>query len=142
MATVIMNLLAQRNLSIYDVARKSGVSKSTLQNASEKPIENWSIRVLNAFAKGLGKKSSELLDILQPNNYNLEINNSAQTIQGVYIPNKQTFLNIRFTVEMEHMEGWNPTKRDIEYLLNEAERPDPELTAQIEQVFGKQNNEH
>lgn len=141
MTTVIMNLLNQNNLTIYDIARTSGVSKSTLQNASEKPIESWSIRVLNAFAKGLGKKSSELLDTLQPNNYSLEINSTKQTIQGVYIPDKQTFYNIRFTVEMEHMEGWNPEKEDIEYLLNVAQNPDPKLLSELDEIFGDQANE-
>lgn len=137
MATVIMNLLAQDNLTLNDVSKISNVPLSTLSNAAKKPIESWSIRVLNAFAKGLSKKSSDLLDILQPNNYSLEINDNRQTIQGYYIPNKQEYFNLRTVVEAEHLEGWNPTKKDIEYIYHEITNPKPEYLKEYHELFGK-----
>lgn len=138
MATVISNLLKENKLSIYDVAKISGVPKSTLANSIKKPIESWSIRVLNAFAEGLRKQPSQLLDILQPSNYILKINDKEQTIQGVYISDKETYQQIKFVVQMEHLEGWNPTSDDIKYLLHNANHPDPEIDDQLDDIFGDQ----
>ncbi|MGN1271526.1 MAG: helix-turn-helix domain-containing protein [Lactobacillus sp.] len=137
MKTKIIKLLNQKKLTIDDIANKSGISKRTLQDAYKKTIDNWEIRVLNAFATGLEVTPAELLNMLQPVKYELKIDNSAQTIQSVYIADKQTFQNIRFTVEMEHMEGWKPTREDIEYLLNEIKIPDTKIEAQIEKMFGE-----
>lgn len=65
----------------------------------------------------------------------LEINDRKQTIQGVYIEDKDTYYAIRTTVEVEHLEGWNPTKKDIEYLLNSANNPDPQLDKDYNEIF-------
>lgn len=138
MATVINNILDNQHLSLGDISKKSGVALSTLKNAAKKPIENWSIRVLNAFAEGLDTKPTKLLGELQPDGYSLKIDNKKQTIQDVYIPDKEQFQQIRFVVESEHLEGWNPTKKDIEYLLDEAINPDPKLDDEIDKVFGDQ----
>lgn len=133
---VILNLLDNQNLSLKKVSEISGVPFSTLNNAAKKPIENWSIRVLNAFAMGLGETPAKLLDFLQPNNYQLVINDDKQTIQNVYIPNQNIYYNIRAVVEAEHLEGWNPTKQDIQYLLDQANHPDPDLMREYQSLFG------
>lgn len=138
MPTVISGLLHQSNITLKEVSERSSVPVSTLSNAAKKPIETWSIRVLNAFAKGLKKDPSDLLKILQPNEYELEIDDKEQTIQDVYIPDKELYQQIRFVVEMEHLEGWNPNKQDIEYLVNSAQHPDPKLDNEIDKLFGDQ----
>lgn len=135
MPAVIQGLLNNANITIKQVSEKSKVPFSTLNNAAKKPIESWSIRVLNAFAKGLNKSPSNLLEILQPNNYQLEIDNKNQTIQGVYIADKDNFYNIRTVVEAEHLEGWNPTEIDIKNLLNTILNPDPDLLKEYHEVF-------
>lgn len=137
MPAVILGLLSQENISMKEVSEKSHVPLSTLANAAKKPIETWSIRVLNAFAKGLNKRSSELLDLLQPAGYTLEIDDKKQTIQGVYIPDPAMYHNIRTAVEVEHLEGWNPTRKDIKYLLDSAINPDPKLTQRYDKIFGE-----
>lgn len=141
MPAVISGLLDQKNVSLKEVSEKSGVPVSTLSNAAKKPIESWSIRVLNAFAKGLDEEPSDLLNILQPKGYQLDINDRKQTIQGVYISDKELYQQIRFVVEMEHLEGWNPTTKDIRYLLSSAKNPDPELDKEIDKLFGDQADE-
>lgn len=137
MATVIMNMLDQDNLTLSDISKISNVPISTLNNAAKKPIESWSIRVLNAFAKGLSKKASVLLDELQPENYTLEINDQKQMIQGVYIADKQEYYNMRAVVQAEHLEGWNPTKQDIEYVYKEITNPKSEYLKEYHELFGE-----
>ncbi len=39
-----------------------------------KPIETWSVRVLNAFASGLNERAGDLLNMLQSKEYKLDIN--------------------------------------------------------------------
>lgn len=69
-------------------------------------------------------------------NYQLKIDDQKQTIQDVYIANKELFQQVRFVVEMEHLEGWNPTQADIYYLLQEANEPDSYLDDEINCAFG------
>ena len=133
---VILGLLNNQNISVREVSEISKVPFSTLNNAIKKPIETWSIRVLNAFALALNQAPSKLLEILQPNGYELRIDNDAQTIQGVYSPDKVLFTQIRFVVENQHLEGWKPDKKDIEYLLDRAYNPDPELDDAIDKLVG------
>lgn len=64
---------------------------TTLRSSITKPIEKWSIRVLNAFAKSLDKSAGDLLNILEPKEYSFEIDNDNQTIQGVFIRDKYIF---------------------------------------------------
>lgn len=75
---------------------------------------------------------------MQIDGYELEINNKEQTIQGVYIPDKGLFQQVRFVVESEHLEGWNPKTKDIKYLLNTLNHPDSELDDEIDKLFGDQ----
>ncbi|MCH3904309.1 MAG: helix-turn-helix transcriptional regulator [Lactobacillus sp.] len=138
MPAVILGLMKESHVSMKEISEKSHVPFSTLNNAAKKPIENWSIRVLNAFATGLNKSASDLLEILQPQNYQLNIDNRNQTIQDVFIPDKELFQQIRFVVESEHLEGWNPTSKDIKYLLNAAKNPDPKMVAEAKDLFGDQ----
>lgn len=124
MPTLIMDILNNNDLTTSDIAEVSGVPQNTLQEATEKPLEELSIKELNAFAKGLGKEPSELLNILQAAEYSLEIDDEAQTIQDVHIADKHTFLDIKHKIGMQYEEGWKPEKDDVEYLLSIADNSD------------------
>ncbi|MCT6892417.1 MAG: helix-turn-helix transcriptional regulator, partial [Lactobacillus sp.] len=65
MSATIVKLLESKNMSVTKVSEISNVPLSTLRNAIVKPIETWSIRVLNAFAIGLGERPGDLLNILE-----------------------------------------------------------------------------
>ena len=67
----------------------------------------------------------------------LMIDNDKQTIQGVPIIGRKLFLNIRTVVEAEHLEGWNPTKKDIEYVYKEITNPKPEYLKEYHKLFGE-----
>lgn len=73
--------------------------------------------------------------------YKLEINNKEQIIQGIYILGKEVYQQIRFVVEMEHLEGWNPTRNDIQYLLDTVKHPNPKLDVEIDKLFGDRVDE-
>ena len=132
MSATIVKLLKSKNISVAKVAEASNVPLSTLRNSIVKPIETWSIRVLNAFAIALKEKPGDLLNML-------DINDETQTIQGVFIANKEIYQQIRTVVEVNHLEGWNPTESDIQELLDEAIQPDPVVAERFEEIWGKDN---
>ncbi|MDF7639770.1 helix-turn-helix domain-containing protein [Lactobacillus sp. ESL0791] len=140
MSSVINKVLESNNLTVKDVADKSHVSASTLRKSIQKPIENWSIRVLNAFAVSLDKRPGDLLNMLEPKIYTLDIDDRNQSIQGVYIADKTLYQQIRGVVEASHLEGWNPNKADIQYLLDQATDPDPELVKRIDKIWSEEND--
>ena len=133
MTTVIEKLMDSKSITTTDVAMKSNVSDSTLRKAAKKPIESWSVRVLNAFATGLEENAGDLLNMLQPEQYTLEIDNEKQTIQGVLIPDKAVFQQIRGAVQATHLEGWNPTSDDIKAIRENVMHPAP---ADVERIKG------
>lgn len=135
MTTTISAILNNNNLTVADIASKSGVARSTLGNAIKKPIESWSIRVLNAFAKGLGMQSPDLLSKLQSDNYELKIDDKNQMIQGIQISDKELYQQVKFAVVNNHLEGWQPTRDDILYLLKEVQKPDPEFDEMYRELF-------
>ncbi|MBI0121321.1 helix-turn-helix domain-containing protein [Lactobacillus sp. M0398] len=135
METAISRLLKSRNINIVDVAKKSAVSASTLRKAAVRPLETWSVRVLNAFATGLNERAGDLLNMLQPKEYKLDINDEKQTIQGVYVSDKAMYLELRGVIEASHLEGWNPTKKDIESVLDGVLNPDPEEVKEIMEIW-------
>ena len=135
METTINRLLKSKNIGIVEVAEKSAVSDSTLRKAAAKPLENWSVRVLNAFATGLDLRAGDLLNMLQPKEYKLDINDKNQTIQGVYVSDKAMYLELRGVIEASHLEGWNPTKKDVESVLDGVLNPDPEEVKEIMEIW-------
>ncbi|AWM76069.1 uncharacterized protein JF75_18240 [Lactobacillus kimbladii] len=139
MSATIVKLLKSKNISVAKVAEASNVPLSTLRNSIVKPIETWSIRVLNAFAIALKEKPGDLLNMLETQPYILDINDETQTIQGVFIANKEIYQQIRTVVEVNHLEGWNPTESDIQELLDEAIQPDPVVAERFEEIWGKDN---
>ena len=99
MSTIILRLLHNANISIEEISKKSQIPLDALVNATEEPIEFWTIRELNAFAESLKIKPGELLEELQPSTYILDIDDDAQTIQGVNISNLENYYAIRAVVE-------------------------------------------
>lgn len=69
----------------------------------------------------------------------LKIDNQHQTIQGIYIPSKESFQQIRFVVENNHLEGWNPSPDDIEHLLKTVTNPDLKIVKEYQNIFGDNN---
>lgn len=72
--------------------------------------------------------------------YELKIDDKAQTIQGVHIPEEVVFDRIRFTVLSNHMEGWEPDKDDIENLVEHAYNPNPKYLKEYQELFGNKND--
>lgn len=138
MTEMIMNLLSSRDLSLKKVAEKSDVSINTLKKSVHKPIESWSIRVLNAFAIGLDTSPGELLNTLEPTPYILNINDHEQTIQGVFIADKETFQQMRAVIEANHLEGWNPAASDVQDLLNSANNPNPDMIKRFNEIWNEE----
>lgn len=139
MNAAVSKLLNNANLTIRDISKKTNVPTTTLSNALNKPIESWSIRVLNAIAAGLDKRPGDLLNMLQPTAYTLDINDENQSIQGVVIPDRFMYQQIRGVIEASHLEGWNPEKSDIEYILDSVINPDPRELKRIDEIWGKDN---
>lgn len=69
--------------------------------------------------------------------YFLNIDNKEQTIQGIKITNKTKFQAIRFVVENNWFEGWEPTQSDILDLCEEWDNPDPAAIADFRETEKK-----
>lgn len=135
MATTISALLNEQQLAIADLASQSGIDQAALAKAVEKPVATWSIAVLNAFAQGLGMQASDLLNQLQPNDYKLQIDDQKQIIQGLHISDYKLYQQVKFAVVNDHLEGWQPKREDVQYLLAEIQRPDPEFDERYKELF-------
>lgn len=135
MTTTIKKLLNSQNISIADVAAISNVPVTTLRSSITKPIETWSIRVLNAFAKALNESAGDLLNKLEQKEYSLEIDNKNQTIQDVFIRDKYIFQEMRGVIEASHLEGFNPTSKDIEDIQDAVMNPDQQEVERIEKIW-------
>ena len=133
----IQEILRKNQVTPSEVAKVGGLNQSTINRAMKRPVSSWSIRVLNAFAKALYQSPGDLLDQLQPSFYTLEIDDQHQTIQGVQISDLESYQQIRFVVQNGALEGWEPSKEDILFLVDRAEHPDPKLEKEYEEIFGK-----
>lgn len=67
----------------------------------------------------------------------LEINNDRQTIQGVLIANTSDFLNLRAIIQAEHLEGFNPTKKDVEEIIKKSKQNDKDFDRLYRKLFRK-----
>ena len=65
----------------------------------------------------------------------LEINNDKQTIQGVLIANTSDFLNLRAILQAEHLEGFNPTKEDVEEIIKKSKQKDKDFDQLYQKLF-------
>ena len=83
-------------------------------------------------------RPGDLLELLDPV-YSLKINDTNQMIQGIYIEDPEMYEQIRFVVESEHLEGWQPDEEDILMLLDEAINPSKEIKSEIDRIWGEEN---
>ena len=67
----------------------------------------------------------------------LVIDNDKQIIQGVFIENTSDFLNLRAILQAEHLEGFNPTKQDVEEIILKSQQKDPEFDQLYKKLFRK-----
>ena len=67
----------------------------------------------------------------------LEINNDRQTIQGVLIANTSDFLSLRAIIQAEHLEGFNPTKKDVEEIIKKSKQNDKDFDRLYRKLFRK-----
>jgi hypothetical protein len=134
---LIDEVMTNYNTNLSDIAHKSGISKTTLSNAFKRPINTWTIRILNGVAKAINETPEKLLHLLQGDQYSLVINDHEQSIQGVKIPDLPTYRNVKFTVKSNVMEGWRPSRSDIEELKVFTEISHPELDQKFKDIFGE-----
>ena len=132
----VNEVMANYDTNITNISEKSGISKTTLSNAFKRPINTWTIRILNGVATAINESPEKLLYLLQGDQYSLTIDDQAQTIQGVKIPDPATYQNIKFTVKSNVMEGWQPSRTDIEELKAFAGTSHPELGQKFKDIFG------
>ena len=123
MTTAIRAFLKQNDLTIRRISRTSGISASTLSSTFKRPINSWSIGILNNLANITHSIPTRVLQDLQTNQWKLEINSRQQTIQGVKITPKVVFQRLRFIVMNEYFEGWKPNHNDIKMLLRSNQKP-------------------
>lgn len=133
----ISELLNDKEISLSQVAQDSGIKESILKDALNEVPDLWTVKILKAFASTLAIKPGELLELVAPEAYQLDIEDNKQMIQGVVIEDLETYQQIRFIVEDEHLEGWNPTTEEINFLVAEALEPNPDLQAEIDKIWGE-----
>lgn len=127
---------ASYDTNLADIASKSGISKATLSRAFNRPVSTWTIQILNRVAAAINESPEKLLRLLQDDRYLLAINDQAQTIQGVRIPDLTTYRNVKFVVKSNVMEGWQPHYSDVKGLTEFTEAAHPELEQKFKDIFG------
>lgn len=65
----------------------------------------------------------------------LEINSKQQTIQGVPLANTRNFLSLRAILQAEHLEGFNPTKEDVEEIIKKSKQEDEDFDRLYQKLF-------
>jgi lambda repressor-like predicted transcriptional regulator len=136
----IKSILERNHLTLSQISDASGITTSTLSSAFDRPVQSWSIKILNGAAKGLHMRPSDLLILLQHDSYKLDIDDGTQTIQGVHITDMAEYRTVKFAVINEELEGWQPSREDILRLVDAARNPDPEIAADYRRIFTTQNN--
>lgn len=130
----VKELLAENNLTIKEISKKSSISETTLSSAFKRPVETWSVRTLKALAHSLYMQVDDLLRILMPEEFKLEIDDEKHIIQGVKIPDDM-FLDVKASVRYNVMEGWKPTKKDINYLVERLQSDDPIVEKEMKDLW-------
>ena len=123
MAQDIMTMLDDQKVSLTDVANVANIGLSTLSTAVKRPVDTWSLRIINGLARALYMQPGELVNRIQDVPFELDVNDQKQTIQGVFISDSTQYKQIKFVVNSTVMEGWEPDVKDIERLKLEAANP-------------------
>lgn len=138
MLSKISILLTNHKLTLEDISQNKHLAKQDLKEALNENPDNWSSAVLLALSSSLNMRPGDLLELLDPV-YSLKINDRNQMIQGIYIEDPEAYEQIRFVVESEHLEGWQPDEEDILRLLDETINPSTKLQAEIDQIWGEED---
>ena len=62
----------------------------------------------------------------------LQIDDQKQMIQGIRIFSPSLYKKVRFVVQNNHLEGWNPTEKEINDLVHRK----PDLSEDYYEIFG------
>lgn len=132
----ITEIMNNYRVNLTDIANRSGISKTTLSNAFNRPFETWTIRILNGVARAVNETPEQILILLQGRKYQLNIDDKSQTIQGVHINDSRTYQAVKFSVINNAMEGWEPVSEDIQELVAFAQTDHPEIEERYKDIFG------
>lgn len=138
MLSKISILLTNHHLTLKDISQSNSLMEKDLGEALNENPDNWSSAILSALSSSLNMRPGDLLELLDPV-YSLKINDTNQMIQGIYIEDPEMYEQIRFVVESEHLEGWQPDEEDILMLLDEAINPSKEIKSEIDRIWGEEN---
>ncbi|WP_285024521.1 helix-turn-helix domain-containing protein [Lactobacillus johnsonii] len=138
MLSKISILLTNHHLTLKDISQSNSLMEKDLEKALNENPDNWSSAILSALSSSLNMRPGDLLELLDPV-YSLKINDTNQMIQGIYIEDPEMYEQIRFVVESEHLEGWQPDEEDILMLLDEAINPSKEIKSEIDRIWGEEN---
>ena len=138
MLSKISILLTNHHLTLKDISQSNSLMEKDLEDALHENPDNWSSAILSALSSSLNMRPGDLLELLDPV-YSLKINDTNQMIQGIYIEDPEMYEQIRFVVESEHLEGWQPDEEDILMLLDEAINPSKEIKSEIDRIWGEEN---
>lgn len=139
MIQAVENYMSNHGITMTDVSKNSGISMSTLSQAFQKPVESWSIRILNALALVTYSDPGYVLDEIQERTFKYVVDREKQTIQGYYIPDPHDFWRIEAAVHNTVMEGYQPTKQDIAEIYARSLQPRPELDKDYQEIFEGKN---
>ena len=138
MLSKISILLTNHHLTLKDISQSNSLMEKDLEDALNENPDNWSSAILSSLSSSLNMRPGDLLELLDPV-YSLKINDTNQMIQGIYIEDPEMYEQIRFVVESEHLEGWQPDEEDILMLLDEAINPSKEIKSEIDRIWGEEN---
>ena len=138
MLSKISILLTNHHLTLKDISQSNSLLEKDLEDALNYNLDNISSSILSALSSSLNMRPGDLLELLDPV-YSLKINDTNQMIQGIYIEDPEMYEQIRFVVESEHLEGWQPDEEDILMLLDEAINPSKEIKSEIDRIWGEEN---
>lgn len=65
----------------------------------------------------------------------LKTDGQEQMIQGVKISDPVLYKQVRFVVQNNHLEGWQPTEEEINNLIHDK----PDLSEDYYKIFGVKN---
>lgn len=138
MLSKISILLTNHHLTLKDISQSNSLMENDLEEALNENPDNWSSAILSSLSSSLNMRPGDLLELLDPV-YSLKINDTNQMIQGIHIEDPEMYEQIRFVVESEHLEGWQPDEEDILMLLDEAINPSKEIKSEIDRIWGEEN---
>ena len=123
MLTKVRTLLHQHNLTVGQIAKKSGISRSTLDSTFNRPVQKWSVGALEALSASLDLDADGTLHRLSSEPWSLKINNQKQTIQGYHIVNPADFQEDKFVITNECYESWRPNYNDVRKYVESYHHP-------------------